>query len=190
LLSRKINRRLGIVLSLATLSLPTALLAVAPDLETFAILRVIQGLFMSASFTLTLAYLAEQCSAKAAAGAFAAYITGNVASNLFGRLMSAALADHLGLAVNFYVFALLNLSGAVLVYFTLKRTTPMPAAAAAPRSPLAYWGKHLRNGPLRASFGIGFLILFTIIGTFTYVHFVLVRQPLDLGPIHLGFRYL
>jgi YNFM family putative membrane transporter len=76
-------------------------------------------LFMSAAFTLTLAYLGEQCSAKDAAGAFAAYITGNVASNLFGRLMAAAVVDHLGLAANFYVFALLNLSGAVLVYFTI-----------------------------------------------------------------------
>ena len=188
--SRRINRRAGILLSLAFLAVPTSLLAVAPNLSVFTALRVTQGLFMSTAFTLTLAYLAEQCSAKATAGAFAAYITGNVASNLFGRLMSAALADHLGLAVNFYVFALLNLSGAVLVYFTLKRTTPMPAAAAAPRSPLAYWGEHLRNGPLRASFGIGFLILFTFIGTFTYVNFVLVRQPLDLSPMQLGFVYL
>ena len=188
--SRRINRRAGILLSLAFLAVPTSLLAVAPNLSVFTALRVTQGLFMSTAFTLTLTYLAEQCSAKATAGAFAAYITGNVASNLFGRLMSAALADHLGLAVNFYVFALLNLSGAVLVYFTLKRTTPMPAAAAAPRSPLAYWGEHLRNGPLRASFGIGFLILFTFIGTFTYVNFVLVRQPLDLSPMQLGFVYL
>jgi len=188
--SRRINRRAGILLSLAFLAVPTSLLAVAPNLFVFTALRVSQGLFMSTAFTLTLAYLAEQCSAKATAGAFAAYITGNVASNLFGRLMSAALADHLGLAVNFYVFALLNLSGAVLVYFTLKRKTPTPAAAAASHSPLAYWAEHLRNGPLRASFGIGFLILFTFIGTFTYVNFVLVRQPLDLSPMQLGFVYL
>ena len=67
---------------------------------------------MASAFTLTLAYLGEECSATDAGGAFAAYITGNVASNLIGRLMSAALADHLGLATNFYVFAALNLAGA------------------------------------------------------------------------------
>ena len=49
-----------------------------------------------------------------AAPAFAAYITGNVASNFVGRLMSAALADHFGIAANFVVFAVLNLSGALL----------------------------------------------------------------------------
>src|SRR5947208_3159277 len=64
------------------------------------------------------------------------------------------------------------------------------AFLAVPSSLLAYWGEHLRNGPLRASFGIGFLILFTFIGTFTYVNFVLVRQPLDLSPMQLGFVYL
>ncbi len=187
--SRRINRRVGILASLALLAIPTSLLALAPNLAVFTALRVTQGVFMSSAFTLTLAYLAEQCSAKATAGAFAAYITGNVASNLFGRLMSAALADHLGLAANFYVFALLNLSGALLVYFTLKRTTPMPAFTATPRSPLAAWAEHLRNGPLRASFAIGFLILFTFIGTFTYVNFVLVRAPIGLSPMQLGFVY-
>src|SRR5215468_2479443 len=85
--SRRINRRRGVLLSLALLSIPTALLAVAPDLTTFTLLRIVQGIFMSSAFTLTLTYLAEQCSAEDAAGASAAYITGNVASNLFGRLL-------------------------------------------------------------------------------------------------------
>jgi predicted MFS family arabinose efflux permease len=187
--SRGLDRRNGILVSLILLSIPTTMLAVAPDVMIFTILRVAQGIFMSAAFALTLAYLAEQCSARDAAGAFAAYITGNVASNLFGRLMSAGLADHLGLAANFYAFALLNLAGGILVYFTLKRTRPMSATSAPAGSPFASWLAHLRNKPLRASFGIGFLILFTFIGTFTYVNFVLVRPPIGLGPMQLGLVY-
>jgi MFS transporter, YNFM family, putative membrane transport protein len=80
--SRRIDRRRGILVSLALLAIPTALLSVAPDLMVFTALRVIQGLFMATAFILTLAYLGEQCSASDSAGAFAAYITGNVASNL------------------------------------------------------------------------------------------------------------
>lgn len=189
LFSRRIDRRRGVLWSLGLLSIPTALLAMAPDLVTFTALRVVQGLFMSAAFTLTLAYLAEHCSARETATAFAAYITGNVASNLVGRLISAAVADHLGLDVNFYLFALLNLSGAVLVYFTLQRTPPMRTTAATD-SPLAVWGAHLRNGPLRAAFGIGFFILFAFIGTFTYVNFELVGGTVGLTPMALGFVYL
>ena len=48
----------------------------------------------------------------------------------------------------------------------------------------------MRNAPLRASFGIGFLILFAFIGTFTYVNFVLVREPLALSRMAVGFVYL
>ena len=189
LFSQRIDRRLGILVSLALLSIPTALLAVAPDLTTFTALRVTQGLCMASAFTLTLAYLGEECSAADAGLAFAAYITGNVASNLIGRLISAALADHLGLASNFYFFATLNLAGAVLVYFTVARAAPMEQNGAGASSPFAAWFGHLRNPQLRAAFGIGFCILFAFIGTFTYVNFVLVRPPLSLGPMELGFVY-
>jgi MFS transporter, YNFM family, putative membrane transport protein len=189
LFSQRINRRLGILISLSILSIPTALLAVAPDLATFTVLRILQGLCMASAFTLTLAYLGEECSAADAGGAFAAYITGNVASNLIGRLVSAAVADHLGLAANFYFFAALNLVGAVLVYYTVAQSSPMMQIEST-RSPFAAWVAHLRNPRLRAAFEIGFCILFAFIGTFTYVNFILVRPPLALGPMQLGFVYL
>jgi predicted MFS family arabinose efflux permease len=190
LLSQHINRRLGAIVSLALLTIPTALLATMPSLPVFTALRVLQGLCMSSAFTLTLAYLAENVSAKNTTSAFAAYITGNVASNLIGRLLSAALADHFGLATNFYVFAALNLLGAALVFFMMRRTKPMPAIAAPRMAPWAAMGVHLRNRSLLATFAIGFLILFAFIGTYTYVNFVLTRQPISLLPMSLGFVYL
>ena len=188
LLSQHIDRRLGILLSLAFLAVPTTLLAIAPDLTIFTILRVTQGLCMASAFALTLAYLGEQCSAMDAGGAFAAYITGNVASNLIGRLVSAGVVDTFGLASNFYFFAALNLAGAVLVYFTIQRVQPMhamPMAGSSFAAMLAHW----RSPALRAAFGIGFCILFAFIGTFTYVNFVLVRPPLSLGRMELGLIY-
>jgi predicted MFS family arabinose efflux permease len=187
--SRRLNRRLGVLVSLALLSVPTGLLSFAPDLMVFTALRIAQGLLMATAFSLTLAYLGEECSASDAAGAFAAYITGNVASNLFGRLVSAGIADHFGLGANFCAFALLNLLGAVLAYVALGQTTAMPGATPGGRSALAAWGEHLRNPPLVAAFAIGFCILFAFIGTFTYVNFVLVRPPFALGMMSLGVVY-
>jgi predicted MFS family arabinose efflux permease len=186
---RRIDRRKGIVASLAVLAVPTALLAVAPNLTVFTTLRVAQGLCMSSAFALMLSYLGEACAAADAAGAFAAYITGNVASNLAGRLMAAALADHLGLAGNFHVFAALNLAGAALVYFYLRGSPVAPQPAAARASVFAVWREHFRNPALCAAFAIGFCILFAFIGTFTYVNFVLVREPLSLSMMGLGFVY-
>src|SRR5215207_6482563 len=50
--SRRIDRRLGILISLALLSIPTALLAIAPNLAIFTILRIAQGLCMASAFAL------------------------------------------------------------------------------------------------------------------------------------------
>jgi MFS transporter, YNFM family, putative membrane transport protein len=183
----KINRRQGIWVSLALLAVPTTLLGMMPDLMTFTWLRVAQGVFMASAFTLTMAYLAEQYSSREVASALAAYVTGNVACNLFGRLMSASLASSFGLEATFYVFAALNLAGAVLVFFTLQKMAPMNGMMS--KSPLAAWATHFRNPSLRAAFILGFLILFVFLATFTYVNFVLAREPLSLSPMTLGLVY-
>ena len=187
--SHRINRRRGILISLTLLAVPTAALAVAPDLVTFTALRIAQGLCMAAAFTLTLAYLGEHCSISEVGGAFAAYITGNVASNLFGRLLAAGFADHFGLTTTFLLLAGLNLVGAVLVYFWLTPSPSVMARGAPSRSPLSIWAEHLRNPSLRPTFAVGFCILFAFIGTFTYVNFVLVREPIAIGQMGLGFVY-
>lgn len=188
--SRHIDRRRGILVSLTVLALPTFLLASAPDVTTFAALRVVQGVCMASAFALTLAYLAEHCSEAEAANAIAAYITGNVASNLFGRFLAAAFTEQLGLQATFYGLAALNIAGALLVYMGLTRATPEAAPGEANRPPLLVWGEHLRNPRLRASFGIGFCLLFAFIGTFTYVNFVLIRPPLSLDQLSLGVVYV
>ncbi len=185
----RLDRRRGILLSLALLAIPTALLATMPSLPVFTTLRIVQGVFMSTAFALTLAYLGEHASAGDTASAFAAYVTGNVASNLFGRLLAAGIVDHLGLAANFHVFAALNLAGAVLVWFTVERTPPMAQVDMSRASPFASWRRHLADPALRAAFATGFAILFAFIGTFTYVNFVLVGPPFSVGMMMLGTVY-
>src|SRR5262244_4342056 len=48
--SPHIDRRTGILVSLLVLAIPTSLLAVAPNLTVFTILRIIQGLCMASAF--------------------------------------------------------------------------------------------------------------------------------------------
>ena len=188
LFGRSIDRRNGIWVSLAVLAIPTTLLSMTDDIIMFAGLRVVQGLCMSTAFTLTATYLAEHFSPGQATGALAAYVTGNVASNFFGRLMSAAVADTFGLSTNFLTFAALNLVGAALVCGALKRTERMMATGGAMPGMQA-WRMHLADPQLRAAFAIGFLILFVFIGTFTYVNFQLTAAPLGLSAMSLGLVY-
>lgn len=189
LFSRAIPRRMGIVVSLAVLALPTALLAFAPDLTTFSLLRIAQGLCMSGAFTLTLAHLGERCSASASPAAFAAYVTGNVASNLVGRLIAANIVSELGLDTNFFIFAALNLAGAALAWVAISRAPAKPELMAPRMDVFAALRGHLANPALRLSFAIGFLILFAFIGTFSYVNFVLIAAPFALPMAALGLVY-
>ena len=56
-------------------------------------------------------------------------------------------------------------------------------------SAFSAWLDNVRDRSLRAAFILGFCILFAFIGTFTYVNFLLVRQPFGLGMMGLGFVY-
>jgi predicted MFS family arabinose efflux permease len=185
--SANIERKRAIALSLLFLAVPTALLAFAPNLTTFALLRVVQGLFMAAAFTLTLTHLAERCEVRTA-HALAAYVTGVVASNLIGRLTAAFVASLVGAEHSFLFFALLNLGGAALVSLALHRNEPEPMQRIG-RFWNA-WTEHLRDAELRRTFAVGFLILFGFIGVFTYVGFVLMRPPHALSMTALGLVFL
>ena len=112
----RIDRKRGLWISLACLTVPTFLLGVVDNVGLFIALRVVQGAFMAAAFTLTITYLSEQCDVPAAGGAMAAYITGNVAANLFGRILAVSTADAFGLTGFFWIFAALNLMGAALAF--------------------------------------------------------------------------
>ena len=185
--SAALERKRAIGLCLFLLGIPTALLAFAPNLTVFAVLRVIQGLFMAGAFTLTLTHLAERCEVRTA-NALAAYVTGVVASNLIGRLTAAFVASLVGAEQSFLFFALLNLAGAALVALALHRNAPEPMD----RSNRFWtaWVGHLADPALRRTFAIGFLILFGFIGVFTYVGFALMRPPFALSMTALGLVFL
>ncbi len=112
-----------------------------------------------------------------------------MASNLIGRLISAGIADHFGLAANFYFFAALNLLGASACLF--HRGEDPADAGDRPRhgAPTSPPGSCINTPPLRASFAIGFCILFAFIGTLTYVNFVLVQPPFSVDAMTLGIIY-
>jgi MFS transporter, YNFM family, putative membrane transport protein len=184
--SARLERKRAITLSLLMLAVPTCLLAFAPDLTIFALLRIAQGLCMASAFTLTLTHLAERCERRTA-GALAAYVTGVVASNLVGRLTAALVAGQVGASSSFLFFAALNVAGAALVAVALHRNAPETRNGSS-RFWTA-WLDHLANPALRRTFAIGFLILFGFIGIFTYVGFVLMRPPhmLSMGALGLVF---
>jgi predicted MFS family arabinose efflux permease len=183
----RIDRKRGIWICLALLAVPTTLLSVADSIWVFMGLRVVQGALMAAAFTLTMTYLSERCDMTAAGGALAAYITGNVASNLVGRLLAVSLSDATSLSGSFLFFAGLNLVGAALALILIGASDDVPPKLGGPA--LEAWKRHFATPQLRAAFSIGFFILFIFVGVFTYVNLYLVNE-LGLSPMRLGLVYL
>ena len=183
----RIDRKAGIWRCLLLLSIPTALLSFTDSIWIFMALRIVQGALMAAAFTLTMTYLSEQCAHTAITGALSAYITGNVASNLIGRLAAVTAADATGLGGSFLMFAAFNLIGAVLALWLIGRHDDRPPMRGGP--PLDAWRRHLAMPALRSAFTVGFLILFVFVGVFTYVNLHLVGG-LGLSPMSLGLVYL
>ena len=190
LFGRDLDRRNGIWISLAVLAAPTTMLAFAENIYLFALLRVWQGLCMASAFALTMAYLSEHFGPGRATLALSAYVTGNVASNVFGRMLSASVADQLGLQTNFLAFAALNLCGAALVFMTLMKAPGMPGTGQGKRIAAGNIAGLISDPQLSRTFAIGFLVLFVFIGTYTYVNFRLTGPEIGLSPMALGFVYL
>ncbi|WP_230374364.1 MFS transporter [Pontivivens ytuae] len=189
LFSRRINRKRGIWICLACLSVPTALLGVTEDLTTFTLLRIAQGVFMSTAFALTLTYLSEECHISAIGGAMAAYITGNVASNLLGRMLASGVADNIGLSESFFTFSALNLAGAIIAYRFIGAASP-PREDQGGGAGIGTMLALARDRALRGIFAIGFIVLFVFVAVFTYVNFVISAPPFELPQIAIGFVYL
>ncbi|MEL6318131.1 MAG: MFS transporter, partial [Pseudomonadota bacterium] len=131
----------------------------------------------------------EHCSVTAASGAMAAYITGNVASNLFGRLLATGVAEGIGLSEAFYAFAALNLAGGALAAAVIGLREPRGAPARGGGRARAALGAHLRQPELRSAFIVGFLILFAFVGVYTFVNLELTGPAYGLEPAMLGLVY-
>lgn len=93
-----------------------------------------------------------------------AYITGNVAANLIGRLVASGIADAFGLPESFLLLVALNLAGAAIARGYIGATSGASPQRAAPQRPvMAIWRTHLGNPRLAPAFAIGFAILFVFV---------------------------
>jgi len=198
-LSDRLGRKRVLLFAAFALVIPTLLAATAHGLRALIWWRAAQGLCLPAIFAVTVAYVGEECGASgngaATAGvgrAMASYVTGNIVGGVLGRFVSAFVTDRLGWRDAFVVLAGLNLLVAIALSLTLPASRRFKAEPSS-RSALRELTSHLKSPRLWAGYAVGFNILFSIVGTFTYVGFYLARPPFNLGTVWLGaifFVYL
>jgi len=187
-----VGRKRIIVPAIFALSLPTLLAATSPSIVALIGWRFAQGLCIPAIFAVTVAYVSEEWEGKGVGRAMSAYVSGSVMGGFAGRVLSAFIAESFGWRDAFVALAAVNLVCGFMTWRWL------PSSRGFTRSigiyaTLGAASGHLRNPRLLVVYAVGFSVLFSLVGTFTYITFHLAGAPFHLGTVALGsifFVYL
>ena len=179
MLSDALGRKRILCSALFALSLPTALIALAQSLHTIVLLRFLQGLAVPGIVVVLIAYLSEECKTGQVARMTSTYVGGTVMGGFCGRFITGHTSDLLGWRIAYLALAVLNFLGALLVLWQLPASRHFVANRNA-RGALRILGKHLSNRRFLAICALGFCVLFSLVGSFTYVNLYLAQPPFSL----------
>ena len=189
-LADRFGRRRVIVWSAFLLGLSALATSSATTLAQMLFWRFWQGVFTPGVFAVTVAYINDEWRESGAGRTVAAYVSGTVSGGFSCRVISGFVAAHAPWQRVFLVLGSLNLLLAVAIWAWLPEETQAHSAERG-------WGNalvsHLRNRQLLAASLVGFCVLFSLVGAFTYVTFYLAAPPFGLEPAALGsifFVYL
>jgi MFS family permease len=180
-----------IVPALFAMAVPTLLAATAHSLPALIFWRFAQGLFVPGVIAVMIAYVNEEFRERRGF-VMSAYVAGTVFGGFVGRFGAGMIAEHVSWRAAFLVLGILDLLGALAVREWLPLAKNFVPAEHVLRSLRDAWG-HLGNARLLAICGMGFTVLFSLVGVFTYINFHLARPPYNLGSGALGsifFVYL
>jgi len=191
LMAESMGRKKVIVPALFGMGVVTLLTATANSLHGLIFWRFLQGLFVPGVIAVIIAYINEEFSERAGM-VMSAYVAGTVFGGFLGRFLTGLMAAHGDWRMAFAVLGVLDLLGALAVRAWLPLATHFVPAKHVIKSFGDTWG-HLQNVRLLAVCGMGFTVLFSLVGVFTYVNFHLAGAPFNLSPAALGsifFVYL
>ncbi len=180
------GRKRVIVPATLLLAIPTVLAATSTTFAQFLFWRFWQGILTPGIFAVTVAYINDEWK-EGTGAAVAAYVTGTVIGGFCGRTLAALMTEHLSWRWAFVLLGVLTVAGGAAIWAWLpadrhRQRNPGGAGAAILR--------HLRNPQLIATYAAGFCVLFSLLGTFTYVNFYLAAPPFHLGTSALGLLFV
>jgi len=176
---------------LFAMAVSTLLTATAGSLPALIFWRFVQGLFVPGVIAVIIAYINEEFPGRAGT-VMSAYVAGTVFGGFLGRFLTGVIAAHYDWRAAFVVLGVLDLLGALAVRQWLPLAVNFVPAKHIFKSFGDTWG-HLQNPRLLAVCGMGFTVLFSLTGAFTYANFHLARPPFNLNAAALGsvfFVYL
>ena len=179
MLSDALGRKSMIVGALLFLAIPTGLIALSNSVETLTIWRFLQGLSVPGITVVTIAYLGEEFKGSAVDELMAYYVSGSVLGGFLGRFILGHLHEWVGWRTGYYFMAALTVFGALWVAKTLPASNnfvPSPKF----RTALGTLSRHLTNRYVVSASLLGFCVLFSLVGCFTFINLHLANDPYHL----------
>jgi MFS transporter, YNFM family, putative membrane transport protein len=181
-----------IIISILLLAVPTCAAASSTSLDWLVFWRLLQGLITPGVFATTIAYITENWPPTAVAPVMSIYVSGTALGGFSGRAVTGVMADHVGWRPSFVLLGLISLGGAALVAWLLPHQPRSLRAATRPplREIFLPMFAHLRNPRLLTTYLVGFNVLFSLVGVFTYITFYLAAPPFSLSTAELSLLFV
>lgn len=195
-LTERLSRKRVIVYSILGVSLPTLLAATSTSLAQLIFWRFLQGIMVPGIVAVVVTYIGEEWPPERVALIMSFYVSGTALGGFIGRISAGILADYFSWRVSFLVLGIASLAGTAAVAAWLpesRRRTPHTTPSA-PRAPFPSQVRAMfENRRLAATFAVGFNVLFSLVGVFTWITFYLSAPPFSLSVTALSslfFVYL
>lgn len=189
-LSEAFGRRPTMVASLVVATLLGLAVPLAQDLPTLLVLRGLQGVALAGLPATAMAYLGEEMSRRALAGAMGLYVAGNSLGGMTGRLVSGLVADVAGLRAGMWADAGVALVCTALIAALLPRSRRFVAQPLALRPLAAGVLAALRDPALRSLYAVAALLMGCFVGIYNFLGFRLLDDPFTVAPAVIALLFV
>ncbi len=196
-ITERLARKRVIVISILGVSIPTLLAATSTSLAQLIFWRFLQGTMVPGIIAVVVTYIGEEWPPQRVALIMSFYVSGTALGGFLGRISAGILADQFSWRVSFLALGTASLVGAAAVAAWLphghRRTHPPPTPDPGEKIFMGGIKEIFQTRRLVATFAVGFNVLFSLVGVFTWITFYLSAPPFSLSTTALSslfFVYL
>lgn len=185
MISDAFGRKMFIVGSIIFISIPTLALSFVHSISWLWWLRFVQGLAVPGITVVLLAYIGEEFSGNPRIRLMSFFVSGTVLGGFLGRFLMGYLTEFIGWRHAFMIMGIISLQGGLLVWRNLPASKQFEAKPQVSTALKTLW-HHLHNRYVLAACALGFCVLFSLVGCFTYINLYLDQPPYNLSSSQLA----
>lgn len=185
MISDAFGRKMFIVGSIIFIAIPTLALSFVHSISLLWWLRFVQGLAVPGITVVLLAYIGEEFSGNPRIRLMSFFVSGTVLGGFLGRFLMGYLTEFIGWRHAFMIMGIISLLGGILVWRNLPASKKFEAKPQVSTAMKTLW-HHLHNRYVLAACALGFCVLFSLVGCFTYINLYLDQPPYNLSSSQLA----